>query len=49
MNWPMKKKNGVATSNGHIIDMEAIIKVYDPGKIQVEALALIHISEPTRH
>jgi putative ABC transport system ATP-binding protein len=39
MNWPMKKKkNGVAESNGHIIDMQAITKVYDTGKIQVEAL-----------
>ena len=39
MNWPMKKKkNGGAGSNGHIIDMNAITKVYDTGKIQVEAL-----------
>jgi putative ABC transport system ATP-binding protein len=38
MNWPMKKKNGAAASNGHIIDMHAITKVYDTGKIQVEAL-----------
>ena len=39
MNWPMKKKkNGSAESNGHIIDMQAITKVYDTGKIQVEAL-----------
>jgi putative ABC transport system ATP-binding protein len=39
MNWPMKKKkNGSAESNGHIIDMRAITKVYDTGKIKVEAL-----------
>jgi putative ABC transport system ATP-binding protein len=39
MNWPMKKKkNGSAESNGHIINMQAITKVYDTGKIQVEAL-----------
>jgi putative ABC transport system ATP-binding protein len=39
MNWPMKnKKSGAAASNGHIIDMHAITKVYDTGKIQVEAL-----------
>jgi putative ABC transport system ATP-binding protein len=33
-----KKKNGSAESNGHIIDMQAITKVYDTGKIKVEAL-----------
>jgi putative ABC transport system ATP-binding protein len=39
MNWPMKKKkNGNAESNGHIIDMQAITKIYDTGKVQVEAL-----------
>ena len=39
MNWPLKKKTtGSAESNGHIIDMAAITKVYDTGKIQVEAL-----------
>ena len=39
MNWSLgKKKNGAASSNGHIIDMHAITKVYDTGKIQVEAL-----------
>ncbi len=39
MNWALKKKkNGSAESNGHIIDMQAITKVYDTGKIQVEAL-----------
>ena len=44
MNWPMKKKkNGAAESNGNIIDMQAITKVYDTGKIQVEALRGIDI------
>ncbi|MCW8985888.1 MAG: ABC transporter ATP-binding protein [Thermoanaerobaculales bacterium] len=43
MNWPMKKKNGAAGPNGHIIDMRAITKVYDTGKIQVEALRGIDI------
>ena len=39
MNWSIgKKKNGVAESNGHIIDMRSITKVYDTGKIKVEAL-----------
>jgi len=39
MNWSMgRKKNGVAASNGHIIDMQAITKVYDTGKIKVQAL-----------
>jgi putative ABC transport system ATP-binding protein len=39
MNWSMKKKkNGNAESNGHIIDMQAISKVYDTGKVQVAAL-----------
>ena len=39
MNWSLKKKkNGSAESNGHIIDMQAITKVYDTGKIKVEAL-----------
>jgi len=37
MNWPSKKKK-IAESNGHIIDMRSITKVYDTGKIQVEAL-----------
>jgi len=45
MNWPMKKKkNGSAESNGHIIDMRAITKVYDTGKIKVEALRGIDLS-----
>jgi putative ABC transport system ATP-binding protein len=43
MNWPMKKKNGTVESNGHIIDMRSITKVYDTGKIQVEALRGIDI------
>jgi putative ABC transport system ATP-binding protein len=43
MNWSMKK-NGVAESNGHIIDMAAITKVYDTGKIQVEALRGIDLT-----
>jgi len=42
MNWPMRK-NGTAESNGHIIDMREITKVYDTGKIQVEALRGIDI------
>jgi len=43
MNWPMKKKNNTVESNGHIIDMREITKVYDTGKIQVEALRGIDI------
>jgi putative ABC transport system ATP-binding protein len=39
MNWSLgKKKDGAAASNGHIIDMQAIRKVYDTGTIKVEAL-----------
>jgi putative ABC transport system ATP-binding protein len=39
MNWSLgKKKNGAAASNGHIIDMRSITKVYETGKIKVEAL-----------
>ena len=39
MNWSLgKKKNGSAASNGHIIDMQGITKIYDTGKIKVEAL-----------
>ncbi len=39
MNWPLKKKtNGDGNSNGHIIEMLGITKVYDTGKIKVEAL-----------
>ncbi|HSL19820.1 MAG TPA: ABC transporter ATP-binding protein [Methylomirabilota bacterium] len=39
MNWSLKKKrNGDAGGNGHIIEMAGITKVYDTGKIKVEAL-----------
>jgi putative ABC transport system ATP-binding protein len=40
MNWPLKKRNGTGAvaSNGHLIDMRAITKVYDTGKVKVEAL-----------
>ena len=39
MNWPLKKKtNGDGHANGHIIEMLGITKVYDTGKIKVEAL-----------
>ena len=40
MNWPLSRKNNGTTisPNGHIIQMESIRKVYDTGKIQVEAL-----------
>jgi len=39
MNWSFKKNGkGKAGSNGHIIDMQAIAKVYDTGKVKVEAL-----------
>jgi putative ABC transport system ATP-binding protein len=38
-----KKRNGSAESNGNIIDMQAITKVYDTGKIKVEALRGIDI------
>jgi len=39
MNWPLKKKkNGDGHSNGHIIEMLGITKIYDTGKIKVEAL-----------
>jgi len=39
MNWPLKKKtNGDGNSNGHIIEMIGTTKVYDTGKIKVEAL-----------
>jgi putative ABC transport system ATP-binding protein len=39
MNWSFNRtKRQTAGSNGHIIDMQAITKVYDTGKIQVEAL-----------
>ena len=40
MNWPLtRRNNGSRTSaNGTIIEMAAITKVYDTGKVQVEAL-----------
>ena len=39
MNWSIKRRNGNGTaSNGHIIEMVGITKVYDTGKIKVEAL-----------
>ncbi len=40
MNWPLSRKtNGSETpTDGHIITMESIRKVYDTGKVQVEAL-----------
>jgi len=45
MNWSFKaKKNGVAASNGRIIEMHGITKVYDTGKIKVEALRGIDLS-----
>jgi putative ABC transport system ATP-binding protein len=45
MNWPLKRRNGNGTNpNGHIIDMQSIRKVYDTGKIQVEALRGIDLA-----
>jgi len=38
MNWPGRTKKNTGSSNGHIIEMRAITKVYDTGKIKVEAL-----------
>jgi putative ABC transport system ATP-binding protein len=38
MNWPGKKKKDNGSSNGHIIEMLGITKVYETGKIKVEAL-----------
>ena len=39
MNWPLKRRNGNGSpSNGLIIEMAGITKVYDTGKIKVEAL-----------
>ena len=38
MNWSLKKKKNNGSSNGHIIEMTGITKVYDTGKIKVEAL-----------
>jgi putative ABC transport system ATP-binding protein len=46
MNWPLKRRaNGDGSeSNGAIIHMEAITKVYDTGKIKVEALRGIDLT-----
>jgi len=46
MNWPIGKKNGNNGSggNGAIIHMDAIRKIYDTGKVQVEALKGIDLS-----
>jgi putative ABC transport system ATP-binding protein len=45
MNWSFnKQQRQTAGSNGHIIDMQAITKVYDTGKIQVEALRGIDLT-----
>ena len=40
MNWPLSKKNGTNGNggNGAIIHMEGIQKIYDTGKVKVEAL-----------
>ncbi len=45
MNWPLKRtsKRSHEGSNGHIIKMDDIKKVYDTGKIKVEALKGIHL------
>ncbi len=45
MNWPLsRRKNGTAAANGRIIEMSDIRKVYDTGKIQVEALKGIDLT-----
>jgi len=46
MNWPLSKKMGADGNggNGAIIHMDAIRKVYDTGKVQVEALKGIDLS-----
>jgi len=46
MNWPLSKKIGANGNggNGAIIHMDAIRKVYDTGKVQVEALKGIDLS-----
>ena len=45
MNWPLKKKeNETAGPNGRIIEMRGITKVYDTGKIKVEALRGIDLT-----
>ncbi len=47
MNWSFnREKRQGAGPNGHIIDMREITKVYDTGKIQVEALRGIDIKVP---
>jgi putative ABC transport system ATP-binding protein len=40
MNWPLTRRNNGSqpSANGTIIEMAAITKVYDTGKVQVEAL-----------
>ncbi len=46
MNWPFAKPSGGATrgGDGRIIEMRGIRKVYDTGKIQVEALRGIDLA-----
>ncbi|MEW6368260.1 MAG: ABC transporter ATP-binding protein [Acidobacteriota bacterium] len=44
MNWPLSRKNGNNHNNGPLILMEGIRKVYDTGKVQVEALAGIDMA-----
>jgi putative ABC transport system ATP-binding protein len=46
MNWPLKRRaNGDGSEpNGAIINMEAITKVYDTGKIKVDALRGIDLT-----
>lgn len=44
MNWKLKRRNnGAAGGNGAIISMVGVSKVYDTGKIQVEALRHIDL------
>jgi putative ABC transport system ATP-binding protein len=46
MNWPLMKRNGKngMDSNGAIIRMEGLKKIYDTGKIKVEALKTIDLT-----
>ena len=44
MNWPGKKRSNEGNSNGHIIEMTGITKVYDTGRIKVEALKGIDLT-----
>ena len=45
MNWRPRRRNGTEdVPNGNIIDMRSIRKVYDTGKIQVEALRGIDLA-----